>query len=769
MKKITLLTIWLFICCSASAQISLEGSVDYGKLQDVTYDAFIQNKLYAATQGNHIVVSLDNGQTWNVLFSYPDAKVFIEDLKMLPGNNALSFSTRGTICFLDLTTNLITATFPIPQSGVDGAGLSSLTSYSVYDSIGTVMLVDTVFRIGLSNFGKTFYTEDGGITWSEIYYTLNNNNVFINNVAISPVNSKMLFLARGLGDGAIIGGLWISTNGGISWEESLPGVSFEPIAFNPENPDEILVGSSIAFGMHPENLFKSSDNGATWNILPVNWTDETLNCINKIVYNPSNTDKILLMEENEIVRSDDGGATWTTVVYPVGISMEYYYGLNASYNPFNENQVAITTDLYPQFSNDGGATIAAQIKAPFFNCVNTSVGKYASQQHLYYHAQGGRLHKNITSNVTSAYDTELPDSYNPKRNYAVADPAIPGRVFTYASMGFFGGFLNVSSDYGATTTNLLQAFADDMQELTIDPNNSNIIYVSMRSSESSTLHKIDFTDINNVVTTEITTPELDEFGTGVVTGIVFNSSNSNEMFIAKRTKIFKTTDGGANWSEAVTGLDALNPSGDIIWDFVKNPLNPNQFAIGTNIGVFTTNDAAENWALSIGSVSVNKLKYSPDHDGVIAAGTYSTANTEASILYTIDNGLVWNTVSTGQLNFIASGSMDFNFAGTTIDAYIATTDLGVIKYSIVNLPLSVKNPFFNGVLGLYPNPASSEVNFSIPDDSQIQSVNIFSLLGQKVLESSKSRLDVSGLSKGTYIVKATSTSGKFFVQKMIVE
>jgi hypothetical protein len=44
----------------------------------------------------------------------------------------------------------------------------------------------------LSNQGKTFYTIDGGATWTEIYYTVDQNNVFLNNVAISPTSNETL-------------------------------------------------------------------------------------------------------------------------------------------------------------------------------------------------------------------------------------------------------------------------------------------------------------------------------------------------------------------------------------------------------------------------------------------------------------------------------------------------------------------------------------------------------------------------------------------------
>jgi xyloglucan-specific exo-beta-1,4-glucanase len=254
----------------------------------------------------------------------------------------------------------------------------------------------------------------------------------------------------------------------------------------------------------------------------------------------------------KLQKTNDGGLTWTNIPYPEG-STSYYYGLNASYNPSNPNQIAIATDLFPQFSNDGGTTLT-QIKAPFYNVVSISHAKYQSEKHLYYGSQGGRLRKNLTTGVTSIHDIEPPTSFNPKRNYMVADPVVAGRVFTYASMGFFGSTLNMSTDYGASTTVLMDAFADDMQELIVDPNNSNIIYVSLRTGEGGNLYKINFTNPEEIITDEITTPETSEFGYGVVTGISVSATNPNEIFIAKSSKVFKSTDGGLTWVEKINGL-----------------------------------------------------------------------------------------------------------------------------------------------------------------------------------------------------------------------
>ena len=131
-------------------------------------------------------------------------------------------------------------------------------------------------------------------------------------------------MARGNGNNGIIGGLWISTNAGPSWTERIPGVTLEPIAFHPTNADEILIGSSIGFGEHAENLYKSTDGWITWN---------------NSVYDQNST--------------------------------VYSYGTAASFNPFDANQVIIATDYFPQISNDGGQTLN-QIAAPFHNAISVA-------------------------------------------------------------------------------------------------------------------------------------------------------------------------------------------------------------------------------------------------------------------------------------------------------------------------------------------------------------------------------------------------------------
>lgn len=765
MKKITI-ALLLLLSYASQAQISYEASTNFGKLEDLTYDATVENKMYARTQGNHIIVSADNGLTWNLKYSFPNPTAQMKDLKQY-GQTGLSFSvvnsgTNDGVYLFDLATNTITHYYAIPNPQ-DNAYVSS---YSFYDTMGNDLIIHTSYSEGLVARTKVFHTKNAGTIWNLIYFSVDHDDVHIDNVAFSPVNNAKIYMGRSLGPNGINGGLLISQDFGMTWTEKLPGYTFSAITFNPLNSNDILLGTSIGFGVHPERVYRSTDGGDTWTNLPITWTDQTLNNITKITFHPTNPNHIIILEENEIVKSNDGGLTWNNIAYPNG-STSYYYGLSASYNPFNQNQVAIATDLFPQFSNDGGTTLT-QIKAPFYNVISVSHAKYQSEKHLYYGTQGGRLHKNLTSGVTSIHDIEPPTSFNPKRNYMVADPVVAGRLFTYASMGFFGSSLNMSTDYGATTTVLMDAFADDMQELIVDPNNTNIIYVSLRSGEGGNLYKINFANPEEIITDEIATPETSEFGYGVVTGISVSATNPNEIFIAKSSKVFKSVDGGLTWVEKINGL-TISHDADLIWDMARNPLDANHFTVVTSSGIFATSDAGENWTAILQGVDAKRIKYSPVNNGVMLASVHSALEIDAAIYYTIDGGANWTYVSPQQLNYIQSYSMDYDFDGSTINAYLATTDLGVMKYQILNLPLGIHNPeIANNPIFIYPNPANDILNVGVSDNQfEIKNTAIYSITGQKVMESTSNSINISKLSSGIYIVNVTTQNDKQFSQKLI--
>ena len=76
--------------------------------------------------------------------------------------------------------------------------------------------------------------------------------------------------------------------------------------------------------------------------------------------------------------------------------------------------------------------------------------------------------------------------------------------------------------------------------------------------------------------------------------------------------------------------------------------------------------------------------------------------------------------------------------------------------------------FSRNVVGLYPNPATTEINVST--DVEISSVEVFNVIGKRVMSTSnlsENKIDVSNLTNGIYILRISS--GNSFITKKFVK
>lgn len=122
----------------------------------------------------------------------------------------------------------------------------------------------------------------------------------------------------------------------------------------------------------------------------------------------------------------------------------------------------------------------------------------------------------------------------------------------------------------------------------------------------------------------------------------------------------------------------------------------------------------------------------------------------------------------------------FNFTATTTEVVIyvrcpAAVDKDHEVY-FDNIELydastaSIENNEFSRSFNVYPNPASGTL-FIRSNEYEVSNVAIFNVMGQKVLEKdsvNKNQLDISGITKGIYILKVSSDS-KSFSKKIIIE
>jgi photosystem II stability/assembly factor-like uncharacterized protein len=127
--------------------------------------------------------------------------------------------------------------------------------------------------------------------------------------------------------GAASGGVWKSTDGGLTWNpvfDDQPVASIGAIALDPTNPDVVWVGTgegnprnSLSVG---NGIYKSLDGGRTWQHLGLEKTEH----IDRIFVDPSDPRVVYVAAlgqvwgenpERGVYKTDDGGATWKRVLY----------------------------------------------------------------------------------------------------------------------------------------------------------------------------------------------------------------------------------------------------------------------------------------------------------------------------------------------------------------------------------------------------------------------------------------------------------------------
>jgi len=774
MKKI--LTLFLLAICSGlstmlTAQLSFLTSPNYGQVFDVTYDPIKPDVLYANTVTNHIVKSSDNGKNWKVLYSFPINLSFgtIKELRWTADQKYLSFilTSEGTaynqVIIIDPENGNVIKKVDSPNGNQSG---NLIMSYSITGNNYENILLHTTYMYNFGLVTDVFYSKNGGDDWQKVYTSSNNDGVHVNNVAIHPRNPDKLFLARGFSPAEKNGGLFVSENAGNSWTEKIAGQNYSAITFDPINPQKMFLGTFYLTETQTENLYQSTDGGDNWTIVPITWTTLSSNSIQKIVINPKNTNDIMVLEENEIVISKDGGNSWTNYVYPANdLENKYYYGLNATYNPSNSNELIISSNYYPFHSLDGGITLS-RFKNPFANNTDKVSFHNSTEKHLYYGLRRGFIHQNLQTGEETPINLQAINFFpNFTNNGLFADPLVSGRVYISTS-GFMGSTFAVSANHGADYSTGYTDYGLNIIKVATSKSNTNHSWVAF----SEMVRKFDFTNMSGITSEEVILPSF-----GTVFGISIDENNENNVLLSQNNQVYRTTDGGQNWTPSESGLEVLEKDVDYIYDITKNPFDKDQLLLSTTQGIFISNDAGVKWNQIYSGNVINKAEFSPYKNGVIVATSnfmngsgdgYAYPPSQVRIVYSKDFGQTWNEVSPESLGHLFSESSAINFLeDEKADIYFSTSDLGLVKYQISLETLGTgNNSLSKAELIIYPNPTSDYITIS---NDKVKEAVIVDFAGKTLLKSTSKTIDLSNLPKGVYILNATLENGKSISKKII--
>jgi photosystem II stability/assembly factor-like uncharacterized protein len=147
---------------------------------------------------------------------------------------------------------------------------------------------------------------DQGASWQRLAKLGHGDDLVLDSIVVDAANSSTIFVgAWKLGQPG--GGLWVSHDGGKSWNET-PGLLGQSIRSFAQAPSD----AKILFAGTLEGVFRSSDSGASWALISPPGSRE-IHEIESLAVDPENPDIVYAGTWHLPWKTSDGGQNWKSI------------------------------------------------------------------------------------------------------------------------------------------------------------------------------------------------------------------------------------------------------------------------------------------------------------------------------------------------------------------------------------------------------------------------------------------------------------------------
>lgn len=666
--------------------------------------------------------STDGGLTWNptgVMGSSNPSSA--GDLVIHPTNNQILWCATNNGIFK--TTNA-GSTWSQVQSGDFAQGNIRLKS----DDPTTIYAVSN---------NRFFRSTDTGSTFTQISTGLPSSSSRLL-LDVTPANANYIYILSAANNGSMQG-IYRSTDGGSNWtktssnETVTAGNVFESpqawydlaLAVSPTNADEIYTGCL--------NVWKSTDGGVSVTKMN-NWSSSAAPSYTHadIHYLGFHGNKLFCGSDGGIYVSIDGGTNFTDLT--AGVQISQFYKIAVS------RQSA--AKMMGGLQDNGGYAYSDNQWKNYYGAdgMDTAINPNNPNQYYGFIQSGGNLY--ISNNAGNGLSGSVPS------------PGVDGNWVTPLAVNnagdLFSGFNNL---YKLTSgawvqQNTTPIGSGNLELISIDPSNDNIMYVANGSS----LYKS--TDLGITFTNSF-------IASSNITSIEIHSTDSNIIYLTTEEasgEVLKSTDGGATFVDISNGVPNIGKN--IIVHQGRNTDNP--LYLGTSLGVYYRDDTMTQWEpfdTNLPNVSVTDLEINVE-DAKLIAATYGRGVWQTNIpvqlptndvkFVSIQNpsiGINCNATITPQVevknngtNVISSVTLNYSINGGADNSYVWNGIIASNASTTINLPQTSLNRGVHtlNVTTTITNDAYSDNNsgtktFYINDSGTIGQVNQFTSTSNELI------------------------------------
>jgi photosystem II stability/assembly factor-like uncharacterized protein len=154
--------------------------------------------------------------------------------------------------------------------------------------------------------GWIYESRDGGRAWKRLALVAQRDNLALDSIVVDSANPKRILVGAWV-LGSTDGGLYISNDGGLSWENDadMRGQSIRALTAAPSDP-KVLVAGTL------KGVYRSTDSGEHWQIISPEGSQE-IHEVESIAIDPADPQIIYAGTWHLPWKTTDGGEHWANI------------------------------------------------------------------------------------------------------------------------------------------------------------------------------------------------------------------------------------------------------------------------------------------------------------------------------------------------------------------------------------------------------------------------------------------------------------------------